>query len=129
MGPTACQNVRYGLTFFMTPHFLAKNFHKGSGNENSNYARHYGKQLHMCGFPNTRLKILKTAAHSSHGEKLTVAHPIDIFFIVCDTLIFITLFTLRFLGFLDNWRMKVVRLSALRTGRLYPQNIPGTHLC
>jgi len=23
---------------------------------------------------------------------------------------------------------KVVRLSALRTGRLYPQNIPGTHL-
>jgi hypothetical protein len=26
--------------------------------------------------------------------------------------------------------MKVVRLSALRTGRLYPQgNIPGTHFC
>ena len=26
--------------------------------------------------------------------------------------------------------MKEVRLSALRTGRLYPQgNIPGTHLC
>jgi len=26
--------------------------------------------------------------------------------------------------------MKVVRLSALRTGRLYPAgNIPGTHLC
>jgi len=26
--------------------------------------------------------------------------------------------------------MKVVRLSALRTGRLYPPgNIPGTHLC
>ena len=26
--------------------------------------------------------------------------------------------------------MKVVRLSALRTGRLYPQgNVPGTHFC
>jgi hypothetical protein len=32
--------------------------------------------------------------------------------------------------FLDNRHMKVVRLSALRTGRLYPPgNIPGTHLC
>jgi hypothetical protein len=32
--------------------------------------------------------------------------------------------------FLDNQHMKVVRLSALRTGRLYPPgNIPGTHLC
>jgi hypothetical protein len=30
--------------------------------------------------------------------------------------------------FLDNRHMKVVRLSALRTGRLYsPGNIPGTH--
>ena len=30
----------------------------------------------------------------------------------------------------DNRHMKVVRLSALRTGRFYPQgNIPGTHLC
>jgi len=28
----------------------------------------------------------------------------------------------------NNWRMKVVRLSAVRTGRLYPPgNIPGTH--
>ena len=32
--------------------------------------------------------------------------------------------------FEDNQHMKVVRLSALRTGRLYPQgNIPGTHFC
>ena len=32
--------------------------------------------------------------------------------------------------FQDNLHMKVVRLSALRTGRLYPPgNIPGTHLC
>jgi hypothetical protein len=33
-------------------------------------------------------------------------------------------------GFSDNRHMKVVRLSALRTGRLYPPgNTPGTHLC
>ena len=32
--------------------------------------------------------------------------------------------------FQDNRRMKVVRLSTLRTGRLYPPgNIPGTHFC
>ena len=32
--------------------------------------------------------------------------------------------------FQDNRRMKVVRLSALRTGCLYPPgNIPGTHFC
>jgi hypothetical protein len=32
--------------------------------------------------------------------------------------------------FLDNRHMKVVRLSVLRTGRLYPPgNIPGTHFC
>ena len=31
---------------------------------------------------------------------------------------------------LDNRHMKVVRLSALRTGRLYPLGkIPGTHFC
>jgi len=31
--------------------------------------------------------------------------------------------------FQDNWHMKVVRLLALRTGRLYPPgNIPGTYL-
>ena len=30
----------------------------------------------------------------------------------------------------DSWHMKVVRLSALRTGRLNPPgNIPGTHFC
>jgi len=33
---------------------------------------------------------------------------------------------LRLLDFLDNRHMKVVRLLALRTGRLYP---PGTHFC
>ena len=32
--------------------------------------------------------------------------------------------------FHDNWHMKVVRLSALRTSRLYPLgNISGTHFC
>jgi hypothetical protein len=32
------------------------------------------------------------------------------------------------LRFLDNLHMKVITLSALRTGRLYPPgNIPGTH--
>jgi hypothetical protein len=32
--------------------------------------------------------------------------------------------------FLDNQHMKVVRLSALGTGRLYlPGNTPGTHFC
>jgi len=32
------------------------------------------------------------------------------------------------LRFQDNRHMKVVKLSAVRTGRLYPQgNIPGTH--
>jgi hypothetical protein len=32
--------------------------------------------------------------------------------------------------FQDNRHMKVLRLSALRTGRLYPPgNIPGTHFC
>ena len=32
--------------------------------------------------------------------------------------------------FQDNRHMKVVKLSALRTGRIYPQeNIPGTHFC
>jgi hypothetical protein len=32
--------------------------------------------------------------------------------------------------FLDNRHMKVVRLSALSTGRLYPPGrIPGTHFC
>jgi hypothetical protein len=32
--------------------------------------------------------------------------------------------------FQDNRHMKVVRLSALHTGRLYsPGNIPGTHFC
>jgi hypothetical protein len=37
---------------------------------------------------------------------------------------------LRLPKFQDNRHMKVVRLSALRTGRLYPQgNIHGTHFC
>ena len=37
---------------------------------------------------------------------------------------------LRLPEFLDSQHMKVVRLSALRTGRLYPQgNISGTHFC
>ena len=37
---------------------------------------------------------------------------------------------LRFPTFLDNRHMKVVRLSALLTGRLYPQeDISVTHLC
>ena len=32
--------------------------------------------------------------------------------------------------FSDNRHMKVVGLSALRTGRLYPPgNIPGAHFC
>ena len=32
--------------------------------------------------------------------------------------------------FKENRHMKVVRLSALRTGRLNPpENIPGTHFC
>jgi hypothetical protein len=32
--------------------------------------------------------------------------------------------------FLDSRHLKVVRLSALRTGRVYsPGNIPGTHFC
>ena len=34
--------------------------------------------------------------------------------------------------FQDSRHMKVVRLSALHTGRLYPpppRNIPGTHFC
>jgi hypothetical protein len=34
------------------------------------------------------------------------------------------------LEFLDNRYMKVVRLSALRTGLLYtPKDIPGAHFC
>ena len=37
---------------------------------------------------------------------------------------------LRIPGFLDSWHMKVVRLCALRTCRLYPSgNICGTHFC
>ena len=36
---------------------------------------------------------------------------------------------LRFPDFQDSRHMKVVRLSALRTGRLYSRNIPGTHFC
>ena len=37
---------------------------------------------------------------------------------------------LRFPELQENWHMKVVGLSALRTGRLYPPgNIPGTHFC
>jgi hypothetical protein len=30
-------------------------------------------------------------------------------------------------GFLDIRHIKLVRLSAIRTGRLYPQEYPGTH--
>jgi len=38
--------------------------------------------------------------------------------------------SLRLPNFQDNRQMKVVRLSALRTSRLYPPgNIPGTHFC
>jgi hypothetical protein len=38
--------------------------------------------------------------------------------------------TLSFPEFLENQHMKVVRLSALRTGRLYPPgNACGTHFC
>jgi hypothetical protein len=34
------------------------------------------------------------------------------------------------LKFQDNRHMKVVKLSILHTGRLYPPgNIPGTHFC
>jgi hypothetical protein len=37
---------------------------------------------------------------------------------------------LRLLEFLDNQHMKVLRLSGLYTGRLYPSGyIPGTHFC
>jgi hypothetical protein len=37
---------------------------------------------------------------------------------------------LRLPEFLDSCYMKVVRLSALLTGRLYPlRSIPGTHFC
>ena len=37
---------------------------------------------------------------------------------------------LRLPEFLESWYMKVVRLSGLRTGRLYPPgDIPGTHFC
>ena len=37
---------------------------------------------------------------------------------------------LRLQEFTDNRHMKVTRLSALRTGRLYPQgDTPGTHFC
>jgi len=37
---------------------------------------------------------------------------------------------LRLPRFQHNWHMKVVRLSALRTGHLYPQgNISATHFC
>ena len=33
-------------------------------------------------------------------------------------------------GFLENLHMKMAKLSALRTGRLYPTgNIPGAHFC
>ena len=36
----------------------------------------------------------------------------------------------RLLEFLDNHHMQAARLSAQRTGRLYPpENIPGTHFC
>jgi hypothetical protein len=34
------------------------------------------------------------------------------------------------LRFQDIWHVKVIRLSALHTGRFYPPgNIPGTHIC
>ena len=37
---------------------------------------------------------------------------------------------LRLPDFQENRHMKVVKLSAIRTGRLYPTgNIPGTHFC
>jgi hypothetical protein len=37
---------------------------------------------------------------------------------------------LRLPEFLDNQHMKVVRLSTVRTGRLYPPgSVPGTHFC
>ena len=37
---------------------------------------------------------------------------------------------LRLSGFSDNGHMKVARLKAVRSGRLYPSGkMPGTHLC